>query len=389
MLLIVVVSVQIYSAHTESEKACVIGYDGPTSRIVLDFLRRQPNLDVAFFDLNVGNLKKEMAELLQLLQVSGITILPKNLCLPCVMHGRTMAEVLVEYSSPAIGLFRSGSLTSVSFGIVDTRLLSEALQASSNNVVVFTLYGRFEVTDVGLGEKIEKLFLEGKGIFNIGADPVGLIIPITGLALTDSVNPCTFMVFTAMLLFVLQSFGRARAVASGLCFIYAIFAGYYIIGLIGITFFKVLEGIDKALALLGLIFGCLTTINGLTGRSPIPHQLRVFLNEMVRRTDGSLIASFALGLFSAFTLLPCSSGPYIVGLGLLSALKATGQAYILLALYNLIFVLPLILILTFFAFSGKMVRKVKVFRSEVFRRKGVIDILGGAALIIVCTYILL
>jgi cytochrome c biogenesis protein CcdA len=168
-----------------------------------------------------------------------------------------------------------------------------------------------------------------------------------------------------------------------------VFVGYYALGVGGISFFGVFQGASKVLAVVGLTFGGFAILNGLTGRSPIPGRFRMFLDERVRRTRASLVASFALGLFSAFTLLPCSSGPYVVGLGLLSVLKDVGQAYALLAFYNVIFVLPLVLILVVVVFSSRMAREVKVFRSEVFRRKGVMDILGGAALMVICAYILL
>ncbi len=376
-------------AISESVGVRVFGFDGPTSKIALDFLRGLPGLDISFFDVGRGDLKAKMAELLQLLQVSGITIIPPDLCLPCIMHGRTMTEVLVEYSSPTVGFFRGGVLTAVTLGVIDTRILSEALSVSSGNVQVFTYSGRTELKDMGLVKKLESFLLTGSGVSGFSEDVAGLILPVTFLALTDSVNPCTFMVFTAMLLITLQSVGRTRAAAAGLCFIYAVFAGYYVIGVAGISFFGVFQGVNKALALAGLVFGGSAVLSGLTGRSPIPGRLRAFLEERVMKTGASLAASFALGLFSAFTLLPCSSGPYVVGLGLLSVLKDTGQAYALLALYNLILVLPLIVILVAVAFSGTMAREVKVFRSGVFRRKGVIDVIEGVALIVICAYILL
>jgi len=378
------------TAGSQPSVAHVFGFNGATSKLVLDYLKNQDGLDVTFYDLNVGDLKVKMLGVLNLLQVSGITIIPPDVCLPCVMQGRTMDEVLVDFSSPSVGFFRDGILTAVSFGVVDSRLLSEALSvASGGSVQVYTYSGGHELRDSGLVRELEAFFLRGSGGFSVGAEARGLLLPITFLAMTDSVNPCTFMVFTALLLMMLQSVGRAKTLAAGLCFIYAVFVGYYVLGVVGISFFGAFQGVGKVLALVGLVFGGFAILNGLTGRSPIPRRLRMFLDERVRRTRASLVASFGLGLFSAFTLLPCSSGPYVVGLGLLSVLKDVGQAYALLAFYNVIFVLPLVLILGVVVFSGRMVREVKVFRSEVFRKKGLIDILGGAALIVICAYILL
>jgi len=379
----------VATASSQSTKAHVFGLSGATSKLALDFLRGQQGLDVVFYDVSMGDLKLKMVEVLQLLQISGITIIPSDACLPCVMQGRTMDEVLVDFSSPTVGFFHVGVLTAVSIGVVDSRLLSEALSIASGSVQIFTYSGRYELKDANLVKRMEAFLLRGSGVFALGEEASGLVLPITFLALTDSVNPCTFMVFTALLLMTLQSVGRAKTLAAGLCFIYAVFVGYYALGVGGISFFGVFQGASKVLAVVGVAFGGFAILNGLTGRSPIPGRLRVFLDERVRKTRASLVASFALGLFSAFTLLPCSSGPYVVGLGLLSVLRDVGQAYALLAFYNVIFVLPLVLILAVVVLSSRMAREVKVFRSEIFRRKGLVDILGGAVLILICTYILL
>jgi hypothetical protein len=130
------------SANSESEKALVFGYDGVTSKMTLDFLRGQSGLDVAFYDVSIGDLKAKMVDVLQLLQISGVTIIPPDVCLPCAMQGRTMDEVLVDFSSPTVGFFRAGVLTAVSIGIIDSKHLSEALSVASGSVQVFTYSGR-------------------------------------------------------------------------------------------------------------------------------------------------------------------------------------------------------------------------------------------------------
>ncbi|MCD5417699.1 hypothetical protein LR021_05055, partial [Candidatus Bipolaricaulota bacterium] len=55
---------------------------------------------------------------------------------------------------------------------------------------------------------------------------------------------------------------------------------------------------------------------------------------------GAFVSGFLVSLF----LLPCSSGPYIVIIGLLAETATRNHAMALLALYNLIFVLPLVII---------------------------------------------
>jgi len=58
------------------------------------------------------------------------------------------------------------------------------------------------------------------------------MLPIVlSCALVDSVNPCTFAVFTGLLVTTLHTIGRRRMVFSGLSFTLAIFIVYLLIGL--------------------------------------------------------------------------------------------------------------------------------------------------------------
>jgi len=60
----------------------------------------------------------------------------------------------------------------------------------------------------------------------------------------------------------------------------------------------------------------------------------------VTSVPGAFLIGFAVSLF----LLPCTSGPYIVILGLLAHATEWGYAMALLVLYNFIFVLPMLII---------------------------------------------
>ncbi len=65
----------------------------------------------------------------------------------------------------------------------------------------------------------------------------------------------------------------------------------------------------------------------------------------------SVPGAFFVGFIVSLFLLPCTSGPYIVILGLLAKAATKAYAFSLLLLYNLIFVLPMILI-TFAVYFG-------------------------------------
>ena len=91
---------------------------------------------------------------------------------------------------------------------------------------------------------------------------------------------------------------------------------------------------------------------------------------------------FAISLF----LLPCTSGPYIVILGLLAQATTRNYAMLLLIFYNLIFVLPM-LVVTFLIYFGITTTE----QAEQWRTKklkvlhlisGVIMILLGTGMIV-------
>jgi len=76
----------------------------------------------------------------------------------------------------------------------------------------------------------------------------------------------------------------------------------------------------------------------------------------------------------------------LVGLGLISGLREPIEAYVLLALYNLIFTVPLAAILVFLLAFSSLSRKVKAIRSA---KLGLMEVVSGFALVIACLWILL
>lgn len=185
------------------------------------------------------------------------------------------------------------------------------------DVKVFTPYDVYSLSNVRI--QLQEFFLaerSEKTEINVSK----LVLSITLLALTDSVNPCTFALFTALLFATLHSLGEMRAATTGFFFISAIFIGYYVLGLGVFRILVAIPHIDKALPILGLMLGVFSIIRGLKVKfkSSIPKSFRRFMELRIRKSYASIIASFVLGLIATFTLLPCSGGPYMVGLGLLS-----------------------------------------------------------------------
>jgi len=210
-------------------------------------------------------------------------------------------------------------------------------------------------------------------------------------ALADSVNPCTFSVFTALLLIVAAVRGLRRSVVSGVAFVSAIYIAYFALGLGLIKALGYVPGVKYVVAALGLILGSTALIGGLEARSkgafksPLPASFRKLTESAIERAINPLTAALA-GFVVSVTLLPCSSGPYIVTAAYLSRLDPQSMVIPLLMLYNAIFVAPLIAILAATALAVLRLRKLKEWRSK---QLPLLEAVSGALLIAISLYALL
>jgi len=125
----------------------------------------------------------------------------------------------------------------------------------------------------------------------------------------------------------------------------------------------------KVGAILLLILGSVNLINEFWPAFPIklriPHAAHEKIASLMER--GSLPTAFFLGTLVGICEFPCSGGPYVMILGLLhdNVTYLWGLAY--LASYNLIFVLPLVVILLI-ASNKNLLSKVQEWQQK--ERKG-------------------
>jgi cytochrome c biogenesis protein CcdA len=215
---------------------------------------------------------------------------------------------------------------------------------------------------------------------------------VIGASLVDAINPCAFAVLIVLLTTVLAQKGQTRRVlASGLAFSAAIFVSYLLMGL----------GVYQALAsahstgLFTAVVGVLAILLGLFnlkdwlwyGRTPpmeVPMSWRPKMASFIERVT-SPVGALAAGLVVSLFLLPCTSGPYIVVLGLLADNPLDVGAVFYLVLYNLIFILPMLLITVLVA------RGLDVDRLSYLREKHIqkLHLVAGLILIGLGTYVLL
>ena len=179
-----------------------------------------------------------------------------------------------------------------------------------------------------------------------------LLFPLLVIAsLVDSVNPCAFSILLVTIAF-LFSIGRLRTniLKIGGVYIFGIFLVYVLIGLgvlHALHIFNTPHFMAKVGASILLILGSINLINEFWPAFPIklriPHVAHQKIATLLEQ--GSLPTAFFLGVLVGICEFPCSGGPYVMILGLLhdNATYLKGLSY--LAIYNLIFVLPLVIIL--------------------------------------------
>jgi len=180
----------------------------------------------------------------------------------------------------------------------------------------------------------------------------GPILPLVLTAgLLDSVNPCAIAI---LLIFIalMFTFKRARieVLSLGLTYIAGIFVSYFAIG-IGI--FKVINlfGIPHFFSLVGAWIVIVVGVLGILEYF-FPNKIRVLSIPLKSRQiiaswamKATLPTSFVAGLLVGVFEFPCSGAIYLAILGLLNDQASFLKGIIYLLVYNLMFVLPLIIIL--------------------------------------------
>ncbi len=223
-----------------------------------------------------------------------------------------------------------------------------------------------------------------------------LTIPAVILAAAaDSVNPCTFAVLVLLLgtLLVAQRKGRkALVLKAGLAFTIAVFVSYFLMG-IGIFSAIQAAGIQRpfimAVSSLAILLGLWNMKDyfayGKWFTIEVPQRWR----PTVKRLTASVVSvpgAFFVGVVDSLFLLPCSSGPYIAILALLSKTTTRTEGILYLLLYNAIFVLPLVAITLAVHFGFTTTARAERWRSARLGKlhlvSGIIMFLLGAGMLL-------
>lgn len=184
-----------------------------------------------------------------------------------------------------------------------------------------------------------------------------LTIPLVIMAaLVDGINPCAFAVLIFLLVAITSLDSRKKMLLVGSTFILAVFIFYFFSGL-GIFTLIQTAGISRLIsliaALIALAAGIISIRDGLTrgNSSPltIPESKKGIIERYARKA--SVPAAFVLGVLVGMFELPCTGGIYLAILSLLSNKMTMTEGIPYLLVYNIIFILPLVVILAIVAFG--------------------------------------
>lgn len=226
-------------------------------------------------------------------------------------------------------------------------------------------------TPESIRESIRKDSGEKKAEEVRGYSSISLPILVSA-ALVDAINPCAFAVLILLIATVLAAKGKNQALLSGLFFSLAVFISYFLMGL---GLYKAISAVWITEAI-SIVVGAIAILIGLANLKDyfwygkffvmeVPFSWRPRMQEILKRVTspfGAVTAGFLVSLF----LLPCTSGPYIVILGLLAQKENLSRTIPLLFLYNLIFVFPMIAI-TLGMYFGVKLKKLEEFRQRNLR----------------------
>jgi len=240
----------------------------------------------------------------------------------------------------------------------------------------------------------------GQGLSNISGLESLSFLALTWAALIDSINPCAISTLLFLSTVVLATGRSKKVLGVSLAFILSSYVTYLLVGL-GIIVVVGASGLSllfrRVVAILSIIVGFDQLSQGDRSLVEIPDSWKSKLATLLSGVTG-VSAAFIAGSIVTLLELPCTGGPYMVVLGLLT--KKTGEGLVssvlLLLYYNFIFVLPLVIISLLFNWDSFMIylvnKNLVTFGPRArFEQKNiwVLRLVTGLTMILMAMYLLL
>ncbi|HXF44390.1 MAG TPA: cytochrome c biogenesis protein CcdA [Candidatus Paceibacterota bacterium] len=240
-------------------------------------------------------------------------------------------------------------------------------------ILVFGLFVFFRFTE------------SGQNLLWSMSDGGTLLLPlITVAALIDSINPCAFSILLLTIAFLVGLGGKTGQILKiGGTYILGLFVVYILIGL-GILnalhLFNTPHFMAKVGAAILIVWGVFEIVGEFFPRFPVKLKIPDAAHHKIAdlMAKASLPAAFAMGMLVGLCEFPCTGGPYLMVLGLLhdAGTYVKGLGYLL--FYNIIFVLPLVIIL-FIASHEGLLDKVRDWQR---RERRLMRFGAGAAMVV-------
>lgn len=221
---------------------------------------------------------------------------------------------------------------------------------------------------------------------------------VIGAAIVDSINPCAFGVLIFLLAYLSKTLKKPRQMlVNGMVYIIAVFITYLLAGLL---LLPVIRKLGAFSVVSYYVLAAIIAIAGLIELKDVfwpghGFSLQIFPSEAeriklyIKRVGKSLKTAFGLGVFVALVELPCTGFAYLAVLGLISLSGLDISNWILLIIYNIIFVFPLfiILLLVYKGMSTKRFHEWKDKHKNTMRlATGIVLLILAAAMIAYIEY---
>lgn len=213
-------------------------------------------------------------------------------------------------------------------------------------------------------------------------------------AALDAINPCEFAILILLMASLLANEdNRKKALKTGLSFIAAIFVAYFLMG-VGLLEFLRAYTLDVSqyfyyfIGGLAIVLGLLNIkdffwYGGGGFLMEVPQSWRPKMKGLILKITTPL-GAFLTGLLVSLFLLPCTSGPYVIILGMLAAKTTLLKALVYLIFYNLIFIAPMIAIVLAI-YWGLSPAQIEAWRKQKLR---LLHLIAGVVLLILGIVIL-
>jgi len=291
-----------------------------------------------------------------------------------------------KYFTPLIGVFKNDRLFSIVMGM-SREVLKKIIEGDHEGVTVYEV-GEVEPTNVLQDpEKIqllERLFTQTKTIEVAPQRDAFYIHLIIAAAAVDAINPCQIHVFVILLTFVFFKAGKRSVLRVGFAFAIAVFAVYYLRGLGLLKIVVHLPQLKYGFAIFVFVVGATKVVEFLSEeRKRVPRAFARRITANLERAMNPKMA-FIAGIVTASLLPPCASDPYFIVIYLIAREPTLLQGLVLLAIYNIIIIIPFLVITLSICALNLTTMDLKIGLSE---RKRWLNLFAGLVIVILACFL--